>query len=147
MGEIIIDMADTTGGLNRKVDVDMYFGKSEVTIKAIEGVSGKEYQAFIKFDGKFFEYSGPKFEENVSSNSYHIIFANDISGSMSSTDTQPSLKFIKDKHNNRVGALYEACYSFLKVREASSDIVSCIVHESKAKPIFFHVYLLILIHY
>jgi len=137
MGEIIIAMDDTSGGLRREVQVSMFFGKSEVTITAIEGTSKKRYEAFIKFDGKAFDYNGPKLEaESKPVNNYHIIFANDISSSMWTTDTQPSIPFIKEKHNDRVGTLYEACYSFLKAREGTSDLVTCVLHESTAYPIF-----------
>jgi len=100
-------------------------------------VHQKKYEAFIKFDGKAFDYNGPKLEiESKPVNNYHIIFANDISSSMWTTDTQPSIPFIKERHNDRVGALYEACYSFLKAREGTSDLVTCVLHESTAYPIF-----------
>jgi hypothetical protein len=64
------------------------------------------------------------------------IFVNDISGSMTSTDAKPTESFIVSKHNNRVGALYEASYHFLKKREGTTDIVSCLLHDSETKEIF-----------
>lgn len=113
--------------------------KSEVKVTAIEGISKKEYEAFIKFDGKFFGYNGPTFQVNTtkpSNNKYHFIFINDKSGSMSGTDAQPSEQFIKQRHNNRVGALYQCIYAFLKARAGYNDIVSCIQYDSHANIIF-----------
>lgn len=129
LGELIIDMSDTSNGINRKVKVSMFFGRSEAKVEAIEVNSGKKYEASIKFEGDLFEYDGvqPTIEESAN---YHVIFANDISGSMTSTDVTPSLAFLKGTHNNCLGALYESCHSFLQKRSSSSpsDIVSCIVH-------------------
>lgn len=45
IGEIKIDMSDTTGGLNRTVRVTMYFGKSEIKLHAVERNSGRKYEA------------------------------------------------------------------------------------------------------
>nr|CAG4715085.1 unnamed protein product [Naegleria fowleri] len=129
IGQIIVDMKDTTGGLNRVVVVKMYFGRSETKVEALEKTSGKVYSATIKYDGEIFvseDSSVPEEEHAESMN--HIIFANDISGSMSCSDATPSKDFLRRSHNNRVGALYEACYEFIAQRESSQDICSCILH-------------------
>jgi hypothetical protein len=62
-------MSDTTGGLNRSVEVSMFFGKSEVKVTAIEGVSKKNYQAFMKFESHTLEYTCPTAPP---SKSYHM---------------------------------------------------------------------------
>jgi hypothetical protein len=61
---------------------------------------------------------------------------NDISGSMSRKDAKPAESFIASKHNNRVGAIHEASYHFLKKREGTTDIVSCLLHDHETKEIF-----------
>lgn len=127
IGDIIVDLSDT-GGIYRKVKVVMYFGKSEIKLHATEEATGKEYKATIKYQGDTFE-STDSYEDEESRN-HHIIFANDISGSMTRRQVTPTLPFLKTSHDNCLGALYESCFSFLEKRSAScpSDIVSCIVH-------------------
>jgi len=134
IGEIIVDMSDTTGGINRAVDVTMFFGKSEIKLNAIEKNSGKKYEAVIRFEGGLFETTEVPPQEPE--HNYHVIFANDISSSMGGRDVQPSLEFLKYSHGNRVGALYEACYAFLDQRSASNDIVSCVLYQSSASICF-----------
>lgn len=55
---------------------------------------------------------------------------------MQNRDTSPSMPMLQVRHNNRLGALYECCYEFLKLRENQSDIVSCVLYQSDAKIIF-----------
>ena len=54
-------MRNTSGGLNRKVDVSVYFGKSNVEVKAVESVSKEEYKATINYNGLAvtFDYTEP----------------------------------------------------------------------------------------
>jgi len=119
LGEIVIDMLDTTGGLDRAVEVNMFFGKSELQVSAVESVSQKKYKAVLTFESLRLEYNAP-----VTVN-YHIIFINDVSSSMLSTDVKPSFPWIP--HVNRVGALYESCHLFLQSRVGTSDILMHIV--------------------
>ncbi|RHZ89868.1 hypothetical protein Glove_9g264 [Diversispora epigaea] len=55
---------------------------------------------------------------------FHIVFVIDRSGSMSGSDHKPEydnikLECLKSKHNNRLGAVYEAVYKFiLKIRNS-----------------------------
>jgi hypothetical protein len=73
MGELIVDMSDTTGGINRKVEVEFKFGKTVFEFTATNLTTGKKYVADIKFGGKFFEYSGPKFVETpIPTSNYHM---------------------------------------------------------------------------
>lgn len=64
-------MSDVTGGLNREVEVSMFFGKSEVKVTAIEGISKKKYEAFMKFESQTLEYNGPPAPQ-VPTKSYHM---------------------------------------------------------------------------
>ena len=73
--------------------------------------------------------------------SYHIVFAIDKSGSMSSTDVKPddktgSCKIIQN-HNNRLGAVYECVKQFVRTRcgvngtnQIDDDIMSFILFDS-----------------
>ncbi len=49
VGSLNIDMSDLAGGLNRTLEVKMYFGKSEIKVSVVEGNSGKVYHASIDF--------------------------------------------------------------------------------------------------
>ena len=71
MGEIIVDLSDTTNGLNRKVEVEFKFGKSTFEFIATNLQDSTKYKADLKFDGKFFEYSGPTHIEEPKSQ-YHM---------------------------------------------------------------------------
>jgi hypothetical protein len=55
---------------------------------------------------------------------------------MGSTDAVPTEGFIREKHNNRVGALYESCYAFLKKRSGTSDIVTALYHHHDTQVVF-----------
>jgi hypothetical protein len=73
IGELIIDMSDITGGDKRKVMVECSFGRSDVMFRAIEPLSGREYVADIKFEGKLFKYAGPTFTPTpVDTSKYHM---------------------------------------------------------------------------
>ncbi|RHZ90025.1 hypothetical protein Glove_9g277 [Diversispora epigaea] len=66
---------------------------------------------YISIDGHHFTCDNP-------TTSFHIIFVVDKSGSMSSVDCKPEfsdtkLECLKDAHNNRLGAVYEAVYRFI----------------------------------
>lgn len=47
---------------------------------------------------------------------------------MANRDATPNMPMLTHSHNNRVGALYEACFDFLKTREGTADIVSVVLH-------------------
>jgi len=130
LGDIIIDMTDISGGLNRSVEVRMSFGKTEIQVTAIESTSQNLYKASLKFDSSLLDYTGP------TPKNYHIIFINDTSGSMAIQGAKPSLSWMI--HQNNLGALYEACHSFLETRAGCKDIVSCILYNDKAVTHFQH---------
>lgn len=50
IGNIRVSMPDTTGGINRAVDVTMYFGGTEINVEAKDQTSGKVYTAQLKYD-------------------------------------------------------------------------------------------------
>ncbi|EFC46700.1 chaperone protein [Naegleria gruberi] len=127
IGEIQVHMTDMTGGMDRIVKVTMYFGRSETRVTAIEKNTGIEYSALIKYDGELFSH-GESIADTPPVQPHHLIFANDVSGSMWARDALPTMSLLKTSHNNRVGALYEACYAFLETRKETSDISSCILH-------------------
>ena len=52
---------------------------------------------------------------------------------MSNFDAVPTMEELP---NNRVGALYEACYKFLQKRQAMNDIASCIMYNSNSTVLF-----------
>jgi len=124
--------------LERNVKVKMFFGKSEVKVEAVESIHNTTYQARIDFGGDIVTFVGPNNSVDPQSSQpaqkYHVIFINDTSGSMDAEDTTPSLDWIT--HKNRVGALYESCYTFLKQREGKGDIVSCVAYNDKAVLVF-----------
>ena len=55
---------------------------------------------------------------------------------MTCTDALPTENFIRSKHNNRVGALYESCYAFLQKRVGTNDVVSCLHHHHDTMEVF-----------
>ncbi|KAL9652414.1 hypothetical protein ABK040_012069 [Willaertia magna] len=135
-GEIVIDMSGTSG-LGRKIQVDMYFGKSALEITACDKTSNKNYHAQVDFNKNHFHATNSDTVQNQQAlESYHFIFVNDKSGSMCDTDTTPSKTFISSRHNNRVGALYQACHAFLEERNGSGDIASCIMYDSHPSTLF-----------
>jgi len=118
VGHIRVDMSDVRGGLARSVKVNFFFGLSAFKITATESNSGVIKVINVNYEGA------------STVKDYHIIFLNDTSGSMQSRDIAPSLPWIT--HHNRVGALYEACYTLLKEREKCNDFVSFIGYDNTA---------------
>lgn len=51
IGELIVDMPDTTKGLNRGVDVVLTFGGAEIEVKALDMHTQKEFNAYFNFLG------------------------------------------------------------------------------------------------
>lgn len=49
IGEIEVDMPDTTGGLERQIIVTMYFGRTEIEVEAKDETSGNESRVKIDF--------------------------------------------------------------------------------------------------
>ena len=68
----------------------------------------------------------------------HHILVVDRSGSMSGGDAQPSDTRLKTSHNNRLGAVIDACNQYLEMRhgKSSNDLVSFVAFESSAQTIF-----------
>ncbi|KAK3608752.1 hypothetical protein CHS0354_005841 [Potamilus streckersoni] len=50
LGTLIVEMPDTTGGCNRKIEVTMIYGGTELGVKAIDKNTGKEFKTEIAFD-------------------------------------------------------------------------------------------------
>jgi Mg-chelatase subunit ChlD len=67
-----------------------------------------------------------------------MVFVIDHSGSMSGSDVSPLLPNIRERHNNRLGAVYEACSNFIDRRrsESPSDVVSVVAFDSGAEVVF-----------
>ncbi|MCF2145843.1 HSP70 family protein [Desmonostoc muscorum LEGE 12446] len=53
LGELLVEMPFTTGGLDRIVEVKYYFGQTEIKIKAIDRTSGNEYKTSIRFSSSY----------------------------------------------------------------------------------------------
>jgi len=70
------------------------------------------------------------------SKKYHIIFCNDVSGSMDGKDAQPTKDYIKKIHSNRCGALYEVCDNILGRLDGTPNIISCVLFNDKGNIIF-----------
>ncbi|XP_069131333.1 heat shock 70 kDa protein 12B-like [Argopecten irradians] len=51
LGDIVIDMSDTTNGLKRGNSVSMTFGGTEVEVNAVDIETGKKHRAFFDFLG------------------------------------------------------------------------------------------------
>ena len=68
---------------------------------------------------------------------HHVLLV-DHSGSMGDTDCTPSLYTLKATHNNRLGAVIDACNQYLTMRaaKAQNDVVSFIPFESSARVLF-----------
>lgn len=49
VGEIEVNMPDTTGGINRKIKITMYFGRTEIEVEARDETSGNENRVKIDF--------------------------------------------------------------------------------------------------
>ena len=50
LGEITVDMSDTTGGRDRAVEVAMYFGRTEIAVKAVDQTSAQEHETTLHLD-------------------------------------------------------------------------------------------------
>ncbi|PKC68809.1 hypothetical protein RhiirA1_440393 [Rhizophagus irregularis] len=75
---------------------------------------------YISLDGHHFNCENPNA-------AFHIILVLDRSASMSMQDIKPIPGFLiyddlKKKHNNRIGAVYQAVYSFMDARRNSAQI-------------------------
>ncbi|KAG9305016.1 hypothetical protein G9A89_007419 [Geosiphon pyriformis] len=80
---------------------------------------------YVTVDGHHFACDNPI--TNIGD--FHIIFVVDRSGSMGGTDCQPRCSSTKTSalmlsHKNRLGAVYEACYSFIETRKNSRKNIS-----------------------
>ncbi|MEC4880158.1 MAG: Hsp70 family protein [Scytonema sp. PMC 1070.18] len=53
IGELTVEIQDTTGGLNREVEVTMYFGKTEIKVEAKDKTSGKKYDTELHFSSTY----------------------------------------------------------------------------------------------
>ncbi|MBR8834292.1 MAG: HSP70 family protein [Stigonema ocellatum SAG 48.90 = DSM 106950] len=53
LGELTVEMPDTTGGINREVEVTMYFGKTEIKVEAKDKTSGKQCSTTLRFSSTY----------------------------------------------------------------------------------------------
>jgi len=53
LGELLIEMPFTQGGLDRVVEMTFYFGQTEIKVKAIDRTSGNEYKTAIRFSSGY----------------------------------------------------------------------------------------------
>eukprot|EP01129_Flabellula_baltica_P006674 TRINITY_DN2524_c0_g1_i1.p1 TRINITY_DN2524_c0_g1~~TRINITY_DN2524_c0_g1_i1.p1 ORF type:complete len:755 (+),score=145.26 TRINITY_DN2524_c0_g1_i1:14-2278(+) len=113
------------------VEVKVEVGKSCLGILATDSM-GNSIPAQI-FYGSTLTSDYPT--QQMTNENVHVIFCNDTSGSMSSTDMVPTKPSIKSLHNNRVGALYEAVERILLSMDSSIK-VSGIVYQSNSTVIF-----------
>ncbi|KAG9305010.1 hypothetical protein G9A89_007413 [Geosiphon pyriformis] len=98
---------------------DIFHAKLDHT-KAPPGNTG-----YVTVDGHHFACENPV--TNIGN--FHIIFVVDRSGSMGDQDCQPRCSSTKTSrlllsHKNRLGAVYEACYSFIETRKNSRQNTS-----------------------
>ncbi|CAG8786447.1 15198_t:CDS:2, partial [Cetraspora pellucida] len=75
---------------------------------------------YISIDGHHFLCENPT--TNVGN--FHIVFVVDRSGSMATGDCKPrcdnsKISYLQSTHNNRLGAVYEAIYTFIETRKNS----------------------------
>ncbi|CAG8512311.1 7486_t:CDS:10, partial [Scutellospora calospora] len=104
---------------------------------------------YISIDGHQFSCESP----TKNFGNFHIIFVVDISGSMGFNDCKPQctnsmLIGLKDKHNNRLGAVIESVFTFIETRKNSRkstrvgqmapdrDTVSLVLFNHSATAIF-----------
>ncbi|KAI0253470.1 hypothetical protein BJV78DRAFT_212142 [Lactifluus subvellereus] len=103
-----------------------------------EPVNGSGY---VSSDGHFFECTSPA----VKKQAFHVIFIIDSSGSMLSTDHQPLadtpvVNQIRQRANNRLGAVYSALHSFWSARHvvnARDETFSTRFKRVRFRPISF----------
>jgi hypothetical protein len=53
IGKLMVRMPDTTGGLKRKIQVAMRFGRAEIEVRARDRTSGKETEVTLSFSGTY----------------------------------------------------------------------------------------------
>ena len=53
LGELLVKMPFTQGGLDRKVELTFYFGQTEIKVKAKDMTSGEEFQTSIRFNSGY----------------------------------------------------------------------------------------------
>jgi hypothetical protein len=53
LGEMEVEMPDTTGGLNREIEVAMYFGKTEIKVSAKDKTSGNQCFTTLLFSSTY----------------------------------------------------------------------------------------------
>jgi len=53
LGELLVEMPFTTGGLDRVVEMTFYFGQTEIKVKGIDRTSGNEYKTSIRFSSGY----------------------------------------------------------------------------------------------
>ncbi|KAI0089043.1 hypothetical protein BDY19DRAFT_993275 [Irpex rosettiformis] len=83
-----------------------------------EPVQGTAVQGYISHDGHHFGCTDPSRLQQT----YHIIFVIDRSSSMSNTDRRPleatpMTARIAERHNNRLGAVYQSLFGFWSARQ------------------------------
>jgi len=103
-GQILISLPNTESNSQRKVCVELFFGKSERKARAYnESNPDVIYEVTLE---------GTK-KKKVQ---YHVIFVIDHSGSMADSDVVPKDPEFVSSNKNRLGAVFEATSSFLKTR-------------------------------
>ena len=53
LGELTVEIPDTSKGLDRPVEVTMYFGKTEIKVEAKDLTSGKQYNTTLRFSSTY----------------------------------------------------------------------------------------------
>ena len=53
-GEVLVDMSNTSGGLDREVEVTMDFSEAVITATAKDLNSGNVYQTIVRFSHTYF---------------------------------------------------------------------------------------------
>ncbi|KAL0477864.1 hypothetical protein AKO1_013667, partial [Acrasis kona] len=101
VGTLIIRMDDLTGGIDRVVQLRMYFGRANVKIEAYELTTNKKYDASIRYESDLFEYDGVQpIVENLTAEVRS--FGSRYAGRSLIPDANEF-----DKFNNPMGAKYD----------------------------------------
>ena len=81
-------------------------------------------------------YEDLRGKESMSSSSYHVIFLIDKSSSMGARDAIPSATFSNLGYGNRLGCAFEACDSFVRMRDnaGASDLISLVLFDDGVEP-------------
>jgi len=108
--------------------VSMCFGKSEIKINA----KYVDSDTNVSVDLVYGEVS-IEIEPIINIKKYHIILCNDRSSSMSNKDMPPNDPEIREKHNNRVGAIYQCCKHIITSLLDTENIISCIAYNTQAE--------------